>query len=83
MRTTLTLDADVHARLEEYARATRTSFKEAVNRVLRRGLVAEDAPSERFVVRTYPGGLAPGVDPARLNQLLDEMEADAFLARSR
>lgn len=82
MRTTLTIDDDLHARLEDYARTARTSFKDAVNVILRRGLSGE-GPDTPFVIRPHPGSLAPGVDPARLNQLLDEWEAEDFVGESR
>lgn len=44
MRTTLTLDDDVAVRLEQERRKRRTSFKAAVNDVLRAGLDALHAP---------------------------------------
>ena len=44
MRTTVTLDDDVAARLERERRRRRTSFKAAVNEVLRAGLDAAEAP---------------------------------------
>jgi Arc/MetJ family transcription regulator len=40
MRTTLTLDDDVAAELEERRRAQGLTFKRAVNEALRRGLLA-------------------------------------------
>lgn len=62
MRTTLTLDPDVEAKLRALARERRMSFKSAVNAVLRRGL-AEERPAERpFVVEARPLGLRPGID---------------------
>ncbi|HAH10291.1 MAG TPA: hypothetical protein DCL48_09335 [Alphaproteobacteria bacterium] len=36
-----------------------------------------------FDMQTRQLGLRKGIDPARLNQLADELEADAFLALSR
>ena len=39
MRTTLSLDDDVHALLGRLQKARRLSFKEAVNQALREGLV--------------------------------------------
>ena len=81
MRTTLTLDDDVAARLKELAHRKGISFKEAVNSVLRRGLTSS-APGgpkkKRFRVRTFSSPFCPGVDPMRLNQLSDELEVRRF-----
>lgn len=83
MRTTITLDPDVAKKLEDYARARRTTFKQAVNEALRRGLTAQDSgPGERFVVAPHGGGFLPGVDPVRLKQQLDDEEAEQFVRRS-
>ena len=61
MRTTLTLDPDVAAELEQRRRAGRNSLKGEVNRLLRLGLQAERsaearAPTERFRVEPWPVG---------------------------
>jgi len=77
MRTTLTVEDDLARRLKELARASGRSFKEVVNEAIRRGLsVVEDPPPElpRFRVRARACGFRAGIDPARLNQLYDEME---------
>ena len=80
MRTTVTLDSDVAEKLKELARRKRSSFKVTLNEVLRRGLTAQARPSPgaRFVVRPVEGGFRPGIDPGRLTQLLDELDADGF-----
>jgi hypothetical protein len=44
MRTTLTLDDDVAARLKTVVRHRHGSFKEVVNEVLRAGLIAIEKP---------------------------------------
>lgn len=84
MRTTLTLDDDVAAKLTEFARRKRMSFKEAVNTILRRGFVAPDLRRERarrFRVETFTSPFRTGVDTLRLNQLSDELEAEEAAAR--
>ncbi|MCY4036301.1 MAG: antitoxin [bacterium] len=82
MRTTLTLEDDVFDALKERARQLDQPFKQVVNDILRRGLRPERAtPSEPFRVRPLNCGLQPGVDPLRLNQLSDELEAEAFLEK--
>jgi len=75
-RTTLTLDDDVAARLKEHAHREKTSFKETVNSVLRRGLAAQEGRRKRrrYRVATFRSGFRPGIDPLRLNQLVDELE---------
>ena len=79
MRTTLTLDPDVAEGLRREVRRTGKSFKVAVNDALRAGLGGSGRRSkaERFVVEPHDFGLRPGVDPNRLNQLVDELEVEA------
>jgi hypothetical protein len=78
MRTTLTLDDDLAESLNRTARLTGRSFKAVVNEAIRRGLSLGDAPlgngREPFVVEPQACGLMPGIDPLRLNQLVDELE---------
>lgn len=86
MRTTLTLDDDVAAKLQEFARRKKVSFKEAVNTVLRRGFVAPELRRDRprpFHVAVFSSPFRTGVDPLRLNQLSDELEAEDAAARMR
>lgn len=81
MRTTVTLEPDVAAKLKELAHRRRASFKATLNDVLRRGMAAQASDREhreRFVVHPHSGGFRPGVDPAKLNQLADELEVDDF-----
>mgnify|MGYP001175506458 FL=1 len=81
MRTTITLEPDVAAKLKEFAHRQRLSFKAAVDTVLRRGLAAQatstGAPAP-FVVQPHAGGFRPGIDVARLNQLLDDLDTQDF-----
>ena len=78
MRTTLSLDDDLAESLNRAARLTGRSFKAVVNEAIRRGLSLGDAPlgnvREPFVVEAQACGWMPGVDPLRLNQLVDELE---------
>ena len=81
MRTTLTLDDDVIDALKERARRLDQSFKQVVNDTLRRGLspvAAESRPPYR--VNPHRSGFRTGVDPLRLNQLNDELQADGFVS---
>lgn len=78
MRTTLSLDDDLAESLNRAARLTGRSFKAVVNEAIRRGLSLGDAPlgnrREPFVVEPQACGWMPGIDPLRLNQLVDELE---------
>jgi Arc/MetJ family transcription regulator len=85
MRTTLTLDDDVAAKLQQYARRKRLPFKEVVNAVLRRGLVAPESRrsrNQRFRVDVFTSSFRPGVDLLRLSQLSDDLETEEASARS-
>ena len=79
MRTTLTLDDDVAALLRQQATSLDVSFKEVVNRTLRAGLSREMVPTNVDVPKTIPHsfGFRPGIDLDKLNQLADELEAEA------
>ncbi|MCP9926751.1 CopG family transcriptional regulator [Cyanobium sp. CH-040] len=84
MRTTLTLDDDLAEALSRSARLSGRSFKDVVNAAIRRGLAAGEHPAdggrEPFVVQPQACGLMPGIDPLRLNQLVDQLEAEQFMA---
>ena len=82
MRTTLTLDADVARLLEEEVHRARKPFKQVVNEALRRGLSSPGGrrPMKRYRVRPVDSRLLPGIDPARLNALADELEDTAVVA---
>lgn len=79
MRTTLTLDDDLAEQLRRVARTTGQSFKQVVNSTLRRGLSVGDGPSddqEPFRVEARACGFRSGIDPTKLNQLYDDLEAE-------
>lgn len=83
MRTTLTLDADIAERLKQRASSGKSSFKQLVNEALRRGLGIAPKKREQFYrVKPHSSGFVPGIDPARLNQLADELEAGEFLRKA-
>ena len=84
MRTTLTLDDDVAAALRALARSSGKTFKAVVNEVMRNGLMTGEKPSlarKPFQVASAPRGFLPGIDPLKLNQLVDELETEHFLGR--
>ena len=81
MRTTLTLDNDIAAKLKAQMRRTGRSFRETVNHYLRLGLTAKkDAqPKAPFTVRARPMGVRPGLDYDRTSELVEHL--DGPLAR--
>jgi len=78
MRTTLTLDRDVAERLEKEMRRTGRGLKATINDAIRRGLRMAGKPPRppRFEVRPHAFGVKPGIDLDRMNQLVDELEAE-------
>ena len=84
-RTTLTLDPDVVARLEDEMHRQRKPFREVVNEAIRRGLSSSGRTRKLppYRLKPFAGGLQPGIDPLHLNRLLDQLDDEAFLAKHR
>jgi hypothetical protein len=80
MRTTVTLDPDVEAKLRSVMRARGVSFKAALNDAVRLGLPAGTRPRKRFRVRARPMGVLPSVNLDKALRLAGEME-DAEILR--
>jgi hypothetical protein len=78
MRTTITLDKDVAARLEQLRK--NRPFKELVNDALRRGLEAlEPGDDDATPYRVRPvEGRPRRVDLDNVSQVLAEVEGDAY-----
>ena len=76
MRTTLTLDEDVAAKLRAEARRSGESFKSAVNRYLRLGLDqgSRARPRKPFKVKAGPLRLREGLRLDCISQLIDDLE---------
>ncbi len=77
MRTTLTLDEDIAAKLKAEARRSGRSFKETVNEALRRALVVPQGvrPDGPFRVVTRDlGGLRPGISLDNIADVLEQVE---------
>ena len=75
VRTTLTLDDDVAAKIKEVMNKRGITFKEAVNSVLRSGLnIKTEKPSKPFKV--HPKDLSPkiSVDYDNIGALLEQVE---------
>ena len=74
MRTTVTLDADVAARLNRMVRERGVPFKTVINDALRAGLGVERLERRRDRERTTSLGVRPGVDLTKALQLADALE---------
>ena len=85
MRTAVTIDDDLAARIEALRRREGLSFREALDRLLRRALEADATPPRPRRYRTTPRklGLRAGLDAAKLNPLVDELEVEDFEASVR
>ena len=83
MRTTLTLDEDVAARIEEQRQREGLSLKQVINGLLREGLLSRERPAKprKYSTRARALGLRPGFDPVKLNQLVDELDIDERIGR--
>ena len=80
MRTTLTIEEDIAARIEEIWKRDGQSLKQVVNLLLRDGLHREGRPRAKpYRTRPHKLGLRPGFDAVRLNQLADELEVEGRL----
>ncbi len=86
MRTTLTIEPDVAARLQAVMKRRKLTLKRAINETLRHGLTSTAAPPAvpRFKVKAHAcGGFQPGVDSTKLGQVADDLETEEFLTRTR
>jgi hypothetical protein len=79
MRTTITLDADVAAKVKTEMRFTGKSFKETVNSLLRRGVTArQHDKDEPFRVIARPMGERPGLNFDCISDLLEQLEGPFY-----
>lgn len=77
MRTTLTLDEDVAARLKAESRRAGRPFREIVNETLRRGLASRRIAAQRSPFRIKArdlGNLRPGVSLDNVADLIERVE---------
>ena len=82
MRTTLTIDDEVANQLTELAHRSREPFKTIVNQTLRRGLEGIRPDEGPFLVQAHDGGMRPGIDDRRLNELVFELEEEQFRVKA-
>lgn len=81
MRTTVNIDPDLAAKLRRIARERGTSFKEALNSVLRAGIGAQGGTARPYRVRARPLGLRPGIDIDKALRLAATMEDEEIIRR--
>jgi plasmid stability protein len=77
MRTTLTLDDDVAAKLQAEARRAGRPFRDVVNDTLRRGLLNQRRPASRQSFRIEArdlGALRPGLSLDNVADLIEHVE---------
>ena len=78
VRTTLTIDDDIAARLDSEARRTGASMKQLVNELLRHALAARRRPERRpFTVQSRPLGLRAGLSYDSIGDSLEQIEGPA------
>ncbi|MGA2736297.1 MAG: hypothetical protein ABSG65_02480 [Bryobacteraceae bacterium] len=82
MRTTLTLEPDVAQQIRQRIAQRKSTLKQVVNEALRAGLSSiEKECKVQFKVEPHSYQFKPGIDPNKLNQLLDDLEAEEFLKK--
>ena len=78
MRTTITLDSDVAAKVKFEMRRTGKTFKQVLNSLVRRGAESQaqqiDPP---FKVSARPLGERPGLNYDNIGELLEQLEGPA------
>ena len=81
MRTTVTLDPDVAARLKAVARERGISFKQALNQAVRAGLSGQRRAARAFKQYSQPMGLRPGFNLDKALQLAAALEDEEVVRK--
>lgn len=81
MRTTVTLDPDVAAKLRAVARQRGISFKQALNQAVRAGLGPAHRSARPFTQQTQAMALRPGVNLDKALQLATALEDEEVVRR--
>jgi len=77
MRTTLTIEDDVSAKLQaKLKKSAGKTFKDVVNETLRLGLLAEKdlKKTEKFQVRSRAFGVKKGLNYDNIGELIEQVE---------
>lgn len=80
MRTTLTLDPDVHALLKKATQRSKRPFKQVLNDAVRAGLAAQPQHGDPFVQPVFSMG-RPRVDLTKALALATDLEDQQKLAK--
>jgi len=81
MRTTLTLDDDVAAKLKAESRRAGRTFREVVNEVLRQGLASQRVTAKRRsfkIIARDLGDLKPGLSLDNVAELIERVEGPLY-----
>jgi len=82
MRTTLTIEPDVAQQIRRRMTRKKSTLKQVVNEALRAGRSAtEKEHNAPFRVKPHSFQFRPGIDTNKLNQLLDDLEAEESLKK--
>ena len=78
----MTLDDDLAGLLKARAAEQGEAFRTDVNQVIRAGLALESQEELADPPKVIPHafGLLPGIDPDKMNQLVDDLEMEALAA---
>lgn len=76
MRTTVTIDPDLAAKLQRVARERGISFKEALNTMLRAGMAEQAGTARPYRLPARRLGLRPGIDLDKALHLAAGLEDD-------
>jgi hypothetical protein len=76
MRTTLTLDEDVAAKLRAEVKRSGGPFRKVVNETLRRGLASQRTTVRQPLFKVVPRdlGLRPGLSLDNIGELIEQIE---------
>lgn len=84
VRTTLTIDPDVAERVKQELSNGEQTLKQVVNERLRIGFGMTRGKTRRpYKVKAHNSPYRPGIDRTKLNQIADEIEAEAVLSKPR
>jgi hypothetical protein len=81
MRTTVTLDPDVEAKLRAVMRERGIPFKTALNSAIRAGLGTARPTGKRYELKTYLMGLRSGVRLTKALTLADDLEDEEIMRK--
>ena len=81
MRTTINISDGILAEVRELARQRKRPFREVLEEVVQRGLAAGSAPRKRVRLLTRRVGIKPAYLARSMNELYDQVEAEAGAMR--